>query len=490
MQTPVQAGWSNELYTALEYVQKYGTNADKRALMQRHNYPDNFYMMLDKLGLIRGSEGADKIWHLEDDWITDNCKVNAIIQASAGPNTEVIIEISASDMFSQNGVVLSYPQVRQEFEVPITGEKAVILEKITSSGGPLTLHRLRIKPVDPTVNLAGKIVAGATYALTGNSWAEGTRGAQSVVSTENMFENYYQIFKSKFSVTGTGLTQQGPYKLGGGTEGPFQLVDSSEGRNVFVIRNTQDTEKRHIIDISNTLLTGIKNKSELMYSEELGHDTPVYRTEGAWTAAKNKGRTLPYADGEFGLDNFGEAAAYQESERIAAEMFLFLMGYELQGSAETSLMEFGAANNGVFNYAAGQFKPDVLEGQSAEDFFTWIGFSGIKYRQRKFLFKKLSDFNDPKSLGTTGYDYTKSGLILPYRTLNNKGRKVDTPTIGAEYRSLGGYSRKMESTRLGGADMINPTTDLDAKAWHFRSEMGGDWGLCSQWIAVRPATSV
>lgn len=477
-QTPVQAGWSNELYTALEYVQKYGTNEDKRRLMQRHQYPENFYMMLDQLGLVRGNNGADKIWHLEDDWLTDNFKVNAIITASTGVGTSVTVEIAATDMFTQNGSILSYPQVRQEIEIPVTREKAVIVDKITTNAGtPLALHRLVIKPVDPTVNLAGKIVANGTYALTGNAWAEGTKSAKPVISTENYFENYYQIFKTRFSSTGTGLTLQAPYKL----------VDSSEGKNVFIARNTQDTEKRHIIDISNTLLVGTKSNSELQFSDELGHDTPVYRTEGAWTAALNKGRTITTTAGVFDLAKFDEAASYQESERIAADLFLFLMGYDLQGSVETSLMAFGAANNGVFNYASTKFKPEVLAGQSAEDFFTWIGFSGLSKRGRKYLFKKLSDFNDPKGLGTVGYDYPKCGLIIPFTTMNNKGKKADTPSLGAEFRSLGGYSRKMESIKLGGADMINPTTDLDAKSWDFRSEMGGDWGLCSQWIAVKPA---
>lgn len=476
-QTPVQSGWSNELYTALEYVQKYGTNEDKRTLLQRHNYPENFYMMLDQLGLVRGSEGADKIWHLEDDWLTDNFKVNAIITASTGVGTAVTVEIAATDMFSKNGAILSFPQVRHEIEIPVTREKAVIVDKITTNAGtPLALHRLVIKPVDPTVNLAGKIVANGTYALTGNAWAEGTKSAKPVISTENYFENYYQIFKTRFSSTGTGLTLQAPYKL----------VDSSEGKNIYIARNTQDTEKRHIIDISNTLLVGTKSNSELQYSDELGHDTPVYRTEGAFTAALNKGRTITTTGGVFDLPKFDEAASYQESERISADLFLFLMGYDLQGAVETSLMAFGAANNGVFNYASTKFKPEVMAGQSAEDFFTWIGFSGLSKRGRKYMFKKISDFNDPKGLGTTGYDYPKCGLIIPYATMNNKGKKTDTPSLGAEYRSLGGYSRKMESVKLGGADMINPTTDLDAKSWDFRSEMGGDWGLVSQWIAVKP----
>lgn len=471
----VQAGFSNELYTAWEYVQKYGNAADKKKLMQRHSYPDNWYMTLDNLGLIRGSEGQAEIWHLEDDWVTDNFKINSIIQASSGPNTEMIVEMSASDMNSQNGLLLSYPQARQEIEIPITGEKVVILEKITVSGGnPLALHRLRVKPVDPTVNLAGKLVVNGVYALTGNAYPEGSRSAKPVIMGENRVSNYYQIVKSRFSSTGTGLTLQAPYTL----------ADSSDGKNVFIARNTNATEKRHIGDLSSMLLVGKKSNTELAYSDELGHDTIVYRTEGAWTAAVNKGRVLNYVD-EFGLPNFAEAGAYQEGERIATDLYLFLMGYNLQRTVDDTFMEFGATQQGVFNYAGTKFKPEVLDGQSAEDFFVWIGFSGISYGGRKYLFKKLSDFNDPKVLGSPGYDYTDAGLIIPYNTMNNKGKKADTPTIGAEYRSLGGYSRKMESIKLGGADMINPTTDLDAKSWDFRSEMGGDWGLVGQWIAVK-----
>lgn len=475
-----QVGFSNELYTALEYVQKYGTNADKRKLMTRHSYPDNFYQMLENLGLVRGMNGEAKIWHLEDDWLMENIKVQSIIQASAGPNTEVIFDLADVSMFTQGGVILSYPQSRQEIEIPITREKVVILEKITTNAGtPLARHRLRVKPIDPTVNLAGKIVVNQTLALTGNAWPEGSRAAKPVTSLENYFDNFAQIVKSRYSSTGTGLTLQAPY----------DLADSSDGKNIFIVRNTQDTEKRHIQDLSTMLLTGVKSNTEQAYSDELGRDTVVYRTEGAWTAGIKKGYTLPYTD-EFGLDNFKEAGAFSEGQRISADMYLFLMGSRLQNSVTDSMLEFGATQHGVFNYAGNKFKPEVLDGQSADDFFTWIGFSGISYNGRKYLFKKLSDFSDPKILGSAGYDYPDSGWIMPYATMNNKGKKLDTPTIGAEYRSLGGYDRKMESIKLGGADMINPTTDLDAKSWDFRSEMGGDWGLVGQWIVVRPSTSL
>lgn len=462
------APFSQHFFTAMEYVQKYGTNQEKRTLMQRHSYPKNFYFMLEELGLVRPSNGEATIWHLEDDWIMENVTFGSIVTASTGAGSNVTVKLAAGSMLSKNGVNISYPQVRQEIEIPITGEKVVIVAKDQS----VTPHNLTLKPVDPTVNLAGKIVADKVYALTGNAWAEGTYGADPRVGLENRWENYYQIFKQNWSATGTSLTLDAPYKVAG-----------ADG-NVFVTRNTQNTEKRHREDISTTLLVGKKSNTEVALSDHLGHNVPVYRTGGAFTEALAHGFKYEYENQTFGLDEFDDVAAYTERERIATDMYLFLMGNTLEGYIENVLMAFGASQNGVFNYAKDKFAG--VAGSDPEDFFTWIGFRGLHKKGKNFLFKSLTDFNNPKILGSAGYQYPASGLIVPYATMSNKGKKLDTPSLGAEYRSLGGYDRKFEIVKTGGADMVNPTTDLDAKSWDFRSEIGGDWALLGQWIPVVP----
>lgn len=476
MATPgaVQAGFSQQVYTAFEYVQKYGTNEEKRYLMQRHNYPKNFYMMLDQLGLVRPSNGSAKIWHLEDDWLTDNVTVGSIITPAAGADTTMVIALSADNMINKTGFNGSYPQINQQIIVPVTGEIVNIVAKDTTTNP--AVHRLSLRPEDPTVNLLGKIVAGATYAIIGNSYAEGTRGAKSVISVENYYENYYQIFKKSFQATGTSMT----------LDAPFKVVDMGEGRSVFIARNTHNAEKRHWMDISNTLLVGKKSNVRTAPSEGADAEVTVYKTEGLWTGIKNQGFTLPTTGGVFGLDEFDAAANFLEGERVPGYLYMFLMGHGLEGEIENNLIEFGAGNAGTYKYAATGFKPAVLDGQDPEDFFTWIGFSGIKKRGRQFLFKTLTDFGDPKGLGTTGYEYKNSGMIVPYATMDNKNKngKTNTPSIGAEYCSLGGYERKFEIVKTGGADMINPTSDLDAKKWDILSEMGGDFGLLGQCIAI------
>lgn len=461
---------SHEFYTQFEYVQKYGTNKDKKTLLTRHSYPKNFYFMLEQLGLVRPSEGEAEIWHLEDDWIMENVTFGSIVTPSTGPNTPVTLALASGSMISKNGVTMSYIQERMEIEVPGTGEKVVVLTKNEA----VTPHTVTVKPVDPTVDLDGLIVPNKPYALTGNAWAEGTRGARSQISLENRWSNYYQIFKKNFSSTGTGMTLEAPYN-----------VVNVDGRNVFIARNTHNTEIRHNEDISTTLLVGEKSNSEVAYSDHLGRNAPVYRTGGAFNEARKHGFEYQYSNQTFGLDQFDDVANYTERERIATDMWLFLMGSNLEGHIENMLIQFGASQHGVFNYAKDKFAG--VAGSDPNDFFTWIGFRGIHKRGKNFLFKSLPDFNNPKILGTEGYTYQDSGLIIPYATMSNKGKKKDTPSIGAEYRSLGNYSRKLEIVHTGGANLVNPTDSIDAKSWDFRSEIGGDWALLSQWIPVVPA---
>src|SRR5690554_6470785 len=106
------APFSQHFYTAMEYVQKYGTNQEKRTLHERHSYPKNFYFMLEELGLVRPSNGEAIIWHLEDDWIMENVTFGSIVTASAGAGSTMVVKLAAGSMLSKNGVNISYPQVR------------------------------------------------------------------------------------------------------------------------------------------------------------------------------------------------------------------------------------------------------------------------------------------------------------------------------------------------------------------------------------------
>lgn len=461
---------SQYLFTELEYVQKYGNPGQVRELLKRHNYPKNFLFTLEQLGLVKGSQGEATIWHLEDDWIVENIQVKSFTGGAAAGDTAVIT-LADDNHFKKNGINLSYPLVRDEIEFPISRVKAVITAKTEHATNN---HTITIKPIDDTVVLNTEIVANMTLAIVGNSWAEGSKGSKPRSTSENRVENYYQIFQANYSATGTSMT----------LAAPFRTVEHGP-ETVLVARNTMNTEIRHDRDISNTLLIGTKSKAESALSDHLGHNVPVYRTGGAFDEAIKQGFEYKYANSTFGLDEIDDANAYLDGERINVDTCLFFMGNTLISRAENTLMEFGATQNGVFNYAMDKFQ--AQDGFSAEDFFTWIGFRGIHKGGRNFLFKALEDFNDPKGLGSAGYDYKESGLIVPFGTLSGKGKKVSVPSMGAEYRQLGSYSRRKETVHTGGANIITATEALDAKSWDFRSEIGGKWTLVGQWIAVRPS---
>src|SRR5690606_18079488 len=113
-----QVPFSRSLYTELEYAQKYGTPGQARQLLSRHSYPKNFFFTLKQLGLVKGSRGESVIWHLEDDWITENITVKSFT-GGATPGATAEITLGDDDHFTKNGIKLSFPQERQDIEFPI-----------------------------------------------------------------------------------------------------------------------------------------------------------------------------------------------------------------------------------------------------------------------------------------------------------------------------------------------------------------------------------
>lgn len=466
----VQSAYSQAVFTSLGFVQTYGNGKDRRTLYQTHSYPKNFLAVLEEMGNVRGSGGEAEIFHLEDDWLTDNIIVGSIVTPAAAANDPITIALGVANMVDKNGTKFSYPQENQIIRLPGTGEEVYVAQKITTANP----HQLVLRPVDPTVNLNGKITAAMTLALTGNAYAEGTYGAKSVIDFDNRVANYFQIFKKTYAATGTSLTLSAPYK-----------VETAAGATTkHVLRFAENSEKRHRIDISNTLLVGKKSMSHTQTSGLTGDATAVYKTEGYWEAVNNRGKTLQHG-GTFDLTDWDAASAIVETARVGADVYVGFLGFKLQMLIENALYQVGVSNAGVFDLAATKFKPEVMDGYKAEDFFAWIGFNGIKKGQVSYLFNKLHDFSDPKGLGSTGYEFPFNGILAPYSIINNKGKKLNTPSIGAEYRELDGYSRRMQVVKTGSADLVTPTNSLDAKQYDLLSEMGGDWGLLTGTIALK-----
>jgi hypothetical protein len=131
---------------------------------------------------------------------------------------------------------------------------------------------------------------------------------------------------------------------------------------------------------------------------------------------------------------------------------------------------------------AGKFKPEVLNGSNPNDFFASLGFSGIEKNGFKFVFNTLDELDDVNGMGVEGYNYSHMGMWMPAATLKSKGEKLDIPSVGFRYKALDGYSRKYEMWETGGAGPIRKTDGVDIMKCDFRSEMGFEGALGSQWV--------
>jgi hypothetical protein len=65
------------------------------------------------------------------------------------------------------------------------------------------------------------------------------------------------------------------------------------------------------------------------------------------------------------------------------------------------------------------------------------------------MYKTVQTFNHPKLMGSTGYSYANSGVILPMDDqayTDEKGQKQKTPAICVRYKELDGKNRMFKQS--------------------------------------------
>lgn len=464
--TAVSAVGSEGFFTAL---QLYADNPQvKRKLYEKHGYRKSLYLKMDMLGLgssLKGPEFA----HYERDWFKQTFVVGSVVTASTGVNTPVIIALKAESMLIKNiggaNVPFSFPQEQDIIEIPGTRQKAIITAKDTS----VSPHRLTIKPMG-NFDLATTVVADKRFFIATNAWAEGTKGAKSRLSVDTRWSNWCQIFKAKYSETGTSLTNEMPYEPLPGQTGSYLL------------RGTDDAEKFLYDQISGAFLMGIKTSTVTQAAPDLGYDPLVKTTQGMIDYGISEGTEIAHAKGAIDLAHFDEIATIMRRERINSDIVSGWMGAGYNSELENTLLDYFEKD---LSFYSGKVPESAFGGMDPNDYFAYIGFSGVKKNGYKFVFNVLDEFDDPNGMGVDGYGYTDMALWMPSDTLRNKGDNRLIPSIGFRWKELNGYSRKYELFQTGGAGPIKKTSDIDIMNNDFRAEMGFEGALGSQWVVDR-----
>ncbi len=464
---------SQGLFTAYQFM--HIDAGMRRQLMDRHpGLKNNFYSTLKELGLGTPSSSPE-VSHMEKDWVKNNFAIGAIVTAPTGPGEPGVYRLDAGSMYTTtvNGygqMSFSYPSEREIVILP-NGVQALIMKKDQTKNP----HELTLKPLKANETLVGAITVGSANRIWigPNASVEGSTGVESKMARYYKYVNNHQIIRSSFGITGTELTN----KL------PFVNIDGAEGS--FLIEGTTDTEILQMSRISDALLWGVKSDNVTAYSEMLKRDAPVLTTQGLDDYIVQEGNTLNLTNGEFGVPEIDLADIILTREKIATNTLLMPLGGDLRRDFSNNMKDF--MKDTCFDFAKGSF-PNVtlFDETNRQDLFPWLDFAGVRKNNRNWLAKGFSELDNFMGAGSEGYNKGKTGYILPIEIVDNPGGKnPKIPSIGYEYKSLGGYGREYEMWKHGGAGPITKTTDLDGMMLEWLSEIAGHWALGNAMIKLK-----
>lgn len=423
-------------------------------VFERHYNLSGFRLMLKAMGFTRGTT-APTTGHYEYPWNENLITVGAITTASTGPGTNVIISLDAADMYDASvnisGVAqrASYP-IKNEILLFRDGTAAMIVNKDTTTN-PL-LHRLTLRPLDPTVDLATSVVAGESYFVTTNAHAEGSDLPAGRVPRVIQYHNDFQITKVACATSGSELTNEMYFEPIKGKAGSFFLKVEADA--------IQDFERA----CDGALIWGQNITNIVEFVPELGFDAPVRGTEGLITFATTNGNVDNYvAVGGYTMSDFRDLARYYNGERIGTTKLMNLMGFELYNEVEEEMLEMLDGDLAALltkDFLCGDsMYPNLPEGvaYAPSEFAMRIGFRAVKIAGFEFCFKAFHDFDKKVGAGADGYDYKSWQIVLPVGYSKDKQANTTMPTVGYEWKELSGYSREEVIGDLSGAGVGGST---------------------------------
>ena len=437
--------------TIVRTLYDYNPFAVLQQVLDRHDeqVPD-FRFFLKGMGMSRGVD-APITGHYEDDWKNNLVKVGAITTASTGAGTSVVLTLHADSMFNAGattgatgGVAGSAAQASnvRVNDIILFGsdKKALVIAKDTS----VSPHRITVRPLLSTVDLAGATVVGSSYAIPTNAFAEGWGLPDGEIPRLLKYTNTFQIVKARASVTGSEYSNRLFVQFSQQSDG--SLFGAIEPRMFARFERA----------VSGALLFGGQINNIVQFSTDNGVDVPVTGTEGFWDFATGLGHIQTYTVGAYAMANFDNIARVMQGERIGNNRVLMtLEGYEIFIETE-NLLKSEFSNNLIpflmkgmvsrAGYATDEYDPFQDPDYMAANF----GFRAVKKAGFSTMFKLLHEFSDITLGGAAAYTYANTRLVCPLGFTKDAKTKKDSFIFGYEYKQRDGYSREAIAGTFGG----------------------------------------
>lgn len=425
-------------------------------LIQQHTDQGiEFVGMLEAMGWSRDI-GVELIQHFEDDWIWDNFAVGA----QAGGASTATITIDAASINSDGKF---YPQVKDIIEFPNKDSNGNYMQAYVTAIGATTIDV--------------KVVAGATYnipATTGgqvlfiatNANGEGTGQPTPQVSTWNKYSNTTAIIKKSVGFTGSQATNE-------------LWWNNYKGKSGMTNMLSMQLDYRMAKAKQGMILTGQK------YQNLTDGGKTVTGTEGLFPAMNRAGIKMPFST--WGL------ASYDSLEKSLSRVYAsnktgLLLGINLDITNDNVIADYLKHTN--VDYTRKTTNEYLFGGTDrTEQLAVTIGFNYIEKAKRVFAIKRFDAMNDPKTFGTSGFDYPSRGFAFPLKRDNMDVKsKATIPAICTVYKKLDGYDRTHEMFFTGSANVAKygNTNDVDDRLLNCRTQVGLEVFAVSQFVSLIP----
>lgn len=373
-----------------------------------------------------------KIEHDEEDWIMQNIRIESDV-ADQGAGSDIQITI-ASEYHDPQGN--SFPQVGEvvqfKNDLSITGD-------ITAKGGSSGAHTLTITPRDTTKTM-GAVSAGDYVIIVSNRYEQGSGQPSGITPSKLHYENYTQIFKRSYEVTGSEMTNQ-----------IWDYIDTDGGGFLWYLKGENDTYRRHMKYIDGGILVGEK-------SDKTVNGNRATTTEGLLTFIRNYGNRLPYtAASGYNLSDLRKQIKKLNKLKAGKEHFYYV-GIDLRFRINDFLADY--MRSGGVTYGA--FK-------GSKDLAVNLQFDSIQDGGHIFHLKTLDTLNDNQIFGSPGFKYPGLGFMIPAGKV--KTSRGQFPYFGLRPKGTEGYNRWMEHWLTGSAGLDRPTNETDELKCHYRTEV-------------------
>jgi hypothetical protein len=312
--------------------------------------------------------------------------------------------------------------------------------------------------------------AGETVIIISGAFSEGSGQPKGAVRGSIEIFNDAQIIKETIEATGSEMTRQTW----------TEVTDQNNNVRAYYMLGQVDMDYRLSLKMDGAMLFGKRTTNDLAIDPDTGR--PIKTTQGVIPAIRERGHDYPVAEGDFDVPDFDDIDRILDQEG-ASSYVMSMVGIKRHQEIENVLYEY--LQNTEESFATDVMATDLfgggLDGKSKA---VSVNFQSLFKSERKFLFKRMNNFNNPKTYGSEGFGAPNFAVMMPLSKSKEPRTGKPLESVGVRYRELGPYNRRMEVWTVGGAGEGLKVTEFDKRNWYQRVHVGAHHNKVNQMLLV------